>query len=197
MDVGQTVAASLQAPTIFVIAQDLARMQVDTNVDEADIGKVHVGQRTTFTVDAYPGTTFQAAVQQIREAPITAQNVVTYDVVLTVDNAEMKLFPGMTANVRILASSAKSVLEVPNAALRFRPADSAASKGRGPRQSVYVLGADGQPRRVWMVAGLSNGNVTEVKEGSLVEGDRIIVAQAGSAAKAAKAAPKGPRGPSF
>jgi len=205
MDVGQTVAASLQAPTIFVIAQDLTKMQVDTNVDEADVGRVHVGQPTTFTVDAYPGTVFQAAVRQIREAPINTQNVVTYDVVLSVDNSEMKLFPGMTANVRILANLAKDVLEVPNAALRFKlPGDAVeankagqySGKARSPKQSLYVLGGDGQPRQVMVIAGLTNGNYTEIKEGRVQEGDRVIVATTGGSATPS-AAPKRPHGPSF
>jgi HlyD family secretion protein len=205
MDVGQTVAASLQAPTIFDIAQDLTKMQVDTNVDEADIGKVHVGQPTPFTVDAYPGTVFQAAVRQIREAPINTQNVVTYDVVLSVDNSEMKLFPGMTANVRILASTAKDVLEVPNAALRFKlpgavpdapRSGEPSGKIRSPKQTLYVLGKDGQPRPVKIVAGLTNGTFTEIKEGSIQEGDQIILAMASGNAKPGTAT-KGSRGPSF
>jgi HlyD family secretion protein len=102
MDVGQTVAASFQAPTIFEIAQDLTKMQVDTSVDEADIGRVRVGQNTTFNVDAYPGQNFSGQVVQIRKAPINVQNVITYDAVVAVPNPDLKLFPGMTANVRIL-----------------------------------------------------------------------------------------------
>lgn len=205
VDAGQTVAASLQAPTMFEIAQDLTRMQVDTSVDEADIGKVHVGQRATFTVDAYPGTTFQASVRQIREAPINTQNVITYDVVLAVDNTGMKLFPGMTANVRILANTAANVLEIPSAALRFRPANETpdASKGgqfagkarSSTRQSVYVLSAAGQLQRVRISTGVTNGNFTEVKEG-LNEGDRVILAAAGGPAKPG-VPNRGPRGPSF
>jgi len=211
MDVGQTVAASLQAPTIFEIAQDLTKMQVDTNVDEADIGKVHVGQQTTFTVDAYPGTVFQAAVHQIREAPINTQNVITYDVVLTVDNSDMKLFPGMTANVRILANTAKDVLLVPNAALRFKlpgeisdapKSGQLSSKSRSSKQqALYVLDAEGEPRQVRVIAGLTNGSLTEIKEGSLQQGDRVIVALGGAGKKPGAAqpgaAPRGSRGPSF
>jgi len=121
VDVGQTVAASLQAPTIFTIAQDLTEMQVDTNVSEADVGRVAVGQDATFTVDAFPQTTFRGKVTEIRNAPIIVQNVVTYDVVIQVKNPELKLRPGMTANASILVAHTDNVLKIPNAALRFRP----------------------------------------------------------------------------
>jgi HlyD family secretion protein len=121
VDVGQTVAASLQAPTLFTIAQDLTEMQVDTNVSEADIGRVAIGQESTFTVDAFPNLTFQGKVTDIRNAPVTVQNVVTYDVVIQVKNPELKLRPGMTANASILVAQRENVLKIPNAALRFRP----------------------------------------------------------------------------
>lgn len=121
VDVGQTVAASLQAPTLFTIAKDLTQMQVDTNVSEADIGRVAVGQEAIFTVDAYPEKTFRGKVSEIRNAPITIQNVVTYDVVIQVDNKDLKLKPGMTANVSILIEHKEGILKIPNAALRFRP----------------------------------------------------------------------------
>jgi HlyD family secretion protein len=121
VDVGQTVAASLQAPTLFTIAQDLTEMQVDTNVSEADIGRVAIGQEATFTVDAFPNLTFQGKVSDIRNAPVTVQNVVTYDVVILVKNPELKLRPGMTANASILVAQGENVLKIPNAALRFRP----------------------------------------------------------------------------
>jgi HlyD family secretion protein len=121
VDVGQTVAASLQAPTLFTIAQDLTEMQVDTNVSEADVGRVSIGQDATFTVDAFPQITFRGRVTEIRNAPITIQNVVTYDVVIQVKNPELKLRPGMTANASILVAHRDNVLKIPNAALRFRP----------------------------------------------------------------------------
>jgi HlyD family secretion protein len=123
VDVGQTVAASFTTPTLFTIAQDLTKMQIDTNVDEADIGRVKVPQDVEFTVDAYPDRTFHGAVKQIRIAPIIVQNVVTYDVVITVDNTDLKLMPGMTANVSIVVASKEGVLKVPNAALRFKPTE--------------------------------------------------------------------------
>ncbi len=133
VDVGQTVAASLQAPTIFTIAQDLTEMQVDTNVSEADVGRVAVGQDATFTVDAFPQTTFRGKVTEIRNAPITIQNVVTYDVVIQVKNPDLKLRPGMTANASILVAHKDNIPRIPNAALRFRPdfakAEASAQKG--------------------------------------------------------------------
>jgi HlyD family secretion protein len=121
VDVGQTVAASLQAPTLFVIAEDLRKMQVDTWVAEADIGRLKSGMASTFTVDAYPGERFRGTVRQIRNAPQTLQNVVTYDAVIDIDNSSLKLKPGMTANVTFVVAERDSVLRVPNAALRFRP----------------------------------------------------------------------------
>ena len=121
VDVGQTVAASLQAPTLFNIAQDLTKMQVDTQTDESDVGNIKVGQEATFTVDAYPNQTFQGKVVQIRLNPTIVQNVVTYDTVIAFDNPQMKLFPGMTAYVNIPVATAQNVLEVPNTALRFKP----------------------------------------------------------------------------
>jgi HlyD family secretion protein len=133
VDVGQTVAASLQAPTLFLIAQDLTRMQVNTNVSEADIGKVREGQTATFTVDAYPERTFTGTVVQVRNAPITVQNVVTYDAVVEVANPRTQLRPGMTANVSFIIAKRQEVLKVPNAALRFQP------DGAGPPPG----GADG------------------------------------------------------
>jgi HlyD family secretion protein len=122
-DVGQTVAASFQAPTLFAIAQDLTKMQVLTNIDEADIGRVKVGQEAVFSVDAFPDRTFRGAVSQIRLAQQIVQNVVTYPVMLDVANPDLKLMPGMTANVNIPVDRRTSTLRVPNAALRFRPAD--------------------------------------------------------------------------
>jgi HlyD family secretion protein len=121
VDVGQTVAASLQAPTLFVIAEDLRKMQVDTSVAEADVGKLVAGMDATFSVDAFPGERFKGKVRQIRNAAQTVQNVVTYDAVIDVDNPDLKLRPGMTANVNFVFANRDSVLRVPNAALRFRP----------------------------------------------------------------------------
>src|SRR6201997_4237432 len=129
VDVGQTVAASLQAPVIFQIANDLAKMQIDSNVAEADVGVVKVDQTVDFTVDAFPAQTFHGKVVQVRNAPITVQNVVTYDTVIGVNNADLKLKPGMTANVSIIVAQKDNVLQIKNAALRYRPAEAAAGEG--------------------------------------------------------------------
>jgi HlyD family secretion protein len=148
VDVGQTVAASLNAPTLFVIANDLAKMQIDANVAEADIGNVEVGQDVNFTVDAFPYRTFAGKVTQIRNSPITVQNVVSYDTVIAVNNSDLKLRPGMTANVSIIVAQRENVLKVPNAALRFRPVstvDAASKNGGSP--AVAAGGAEGgRPR---------------------------------------------------
>ncbi|MBI2881872.1 MAG: efflux RND transporter periplasmic adaptor subunit [Candidatus Tectomicrobia bacterium] len=121
VDVGQTVAASLQAPTLFTIAQDLTRMQVNTSVDEADIGRIRIGQNAAFSVDSFPGRTFTGQVVQVRKAPQVVQNVVTYDVVVSARNPDLILLPGMTANVRLFVDRKENALKIPNAALRFRP----------------------------------------------------------------------------
>jgi HlyD family secretion protein len=184
MDVGQTVAASFSAPTIFQIAQDLTKMQVDANIDESDIGRVMVGQSVTFTVDAYPGTLFPGAVTQIRKAPLNVQNVITYDVVIQVDNPDLKLFPGMTANVRITSDRLSGVLKIPAAALRFRPPTGAApaqgkaggqGKGRltGQMQTIYLLDDAGKLKPVRVKLGIGDGNFLAVASGDVKEGDRV------------------------
>ena len=203
VDIGQTVAASFQTPTLFSIAQDLTRMQIDTNVDEADIGKVKVGQTARFTVDAYPDSTFPGRVSEIRNAPTTVQNVVTYDVVAKVANPELKLKPGMTANVSIITALEKDVIKIPNAALRFKwqPEDkasdrkgTAASGAGGPQAGRGANGAkapgvwvlDGQtPRRVPLTLGISDGSETAVLEGGLKEGDAVIIEATGQTKKGA------------
>jgi HlyD family secretion protein len=199
VDVGQTVAASLSAPTLFLIAQDLTKMQVDTNVSEADVGRVQVNQSATFTVDAYPGQVFRGNVVQIRKAPINVQNVITYDAVIGVSNPDLKLFPGMTANVKILVNQRVNVLKVPNAALRFHPATETAApasaksgsrKGAVLAKTVWILDADDKPQRVVVITGESDG-------------DRLIVAALTKSASAASSSPgaqtgsKGGRGPGF
>ena len=134
VDVGQTVAASLQAPTLFTIAEDLSKMQVHAAVSEADVGRLEPGMPGTFVVDAYPDAKFKGIIRQIRDAPQTLQNVVTYDAVVDVDNADFRLKPGMTANVTFVYAERKGVLRIPSAALRFRPPEellAAAGKGDG------------------------------------------------------------------
>lgn len=204
VDVGQTVAASLQAPTLFTIAQDLTKMQVDTNVDEADVGRVQVGQRSSFTVDSFPGRTFRGEVVQIRKAPQVLQNVVTYDVVVSADNTELRLLPGMTANVRIVTDQKDNVLKVPNSALRFRPAgvedrpgqraagsgapagpggasgqSAGGSRGGGLAGRVWTLGPGGKLQPVQVQLGVSDGSSTEVLSG-ITEGQEVIVGLTGS-----------------
>lgn len=130
VDVGQTVAASLSAPTLFVIANDLAKMQIDANIAEADIGTVQVGQAVDFLVDAFVYRTFHGKVSQVRNAPITVQNVVTYDTIVDVDNSDLKLKPGMTANVSVIIAKRENALKIPNAAFRFRPPEATAAAAK-------------------------------------------------------------------
>jgi HlyD family secretion protein len=180
VDVGQTVAASFQTPTLFTIAQDLTKMQIDTNVDEADIAKAKVDQKSTFTVDAFPEKTFTGKVNQVRSAPIVTQNVVTYDVVIGVDNKEMLLKPGMTANVSILTNIVDNVLMIPNAALRYRPSGKGRPEGKAEGkkeaggQRVYIIGKGGTPQAAPVKLGISDGNFTQLLEGNLKEGDALI-----------------------
>ena len=172
VDVGQTVAASFQTPTLFVIAQDLTQMQVDTNVSESDIGGVAEGKVATFRVDAYPKHFFEGTVTQVRNAPISIQNVVTYDVVITVDNRDLKLKPGMTANVTIVTAKKEDPLRMPNGALRFRmpnvPVDKKISQ-------VWMLDQENKVHQAGVTAGIADSLFTEVLEGPVREGDRVIV----------------------
>ena len=131
VDVGQTVAASLQAPELFIIARDLRDMQVETSIDEADVGRIHTGQRATFTVDAFPGRAYAGEVRQVRKSAQNVQNVVTYTVLVSAANPDGQLMPGMTANVRIVTDTRESVLKIANAALRFRPPGESAPAGDG------------------------------------------------------------------
>lgn len=178
VDVGQTVAASFQTPTLFSIAQDLTKMQIDTNVDEADIGRVRTGQDVSFTVDAYPDTIFKGKVSVVRNAPITISNVVTYDVVINVDNSQLKLKPGMTTNVSITIETKQNVLRVPNAALRFKPEATGKSDQTRDQQGmkgtkVWTLEKN-KTKPVKVTTGLSDGNYTEIIDGQLQEGQEII-----------------------
>ena len=193
MDVGQTVAASFAAPTVFEIAQDLTKMQLDTNVDESDVGNVQVGQSATFTVDAYPTTTFRGQVTAVRKAPIITTNVVTYDVVIAVSNPDLKLFPGMTANARIFTSRLDDTFKVPNAVLRIHPSSavlkqfglSAAQTGK---QQVYVV-QDGKLKTVPAEFGISDGQYTAVTSSGLQAGEQIVLRFSSAAAKTATTAP--------
>ncbi len=178
VDVGQTVAASFQTPTLFLIAGDLTKMQVDANVSESDIGTVHEGEPVRFTVDAYPDRTFTGRVKQVRNAPQNVQNVITYDVVIGADNQDLALRPGMTANVSIETGRRDEVLRVPSAALRFHPRDAGAVRGDSAQEAkarVWVL-RDGKPSPVAIETGLSDDSYTEVTGGALHEGDPVIIA---------------------
>ncbi|MBX5481596.1 MAG: efflux RND transporter periplasmic adaptor subunit [Myxococcaceae bacterium] len=214
VDVGQTVAASLQAPTLFVIAEDLRKMQVDTSVSEADVGKLTPGMKAIFTVDAYPELRFEGTVRQIRNAPTTVQNVVTYDAVIDVENPELRLKPGMTANVTFIYAERKDVLRVPNAALRFRPPPELSAKAgpvrpanaqgsssperssrRAPDQkTLWVLRADGRPEPVTVTTGTTDGSQTEIVAGDVKEGDRVITDVVGGTEPASASPGRPPRG---
>ncbi|SCY94570.1 HlyD family secretion protein [Microvirga guangxiensis] len=185
VDRGQIVAASLSAPTLFVIAQDLRQMEVHARVDEADISRVQPGQTAAFTVDASPGRVFAAEVAQIRKAPSLAQNVVTYTVVLSASNHDLLLLPGMTALAQITIDQAKDVLRIPNAALRFRPSEEAvpgtAQAAEGSVNAVWVL-EGGRPTKVPIRIGRSNASATEIVDGPLHLEQQVIVGVARSPA---------------
>jgi len=179
---GQTVAASLQTPTLFLIATDLTKMEVDTNVSESDIGNVKEGNPASFTVEAYPDLPFEGSVVQARQAPQTLQNVVTYDVVVAVANPDQRLMPGMTATTKIVTAQRDNVIRVPDQALRYTPADTATAApsqtaGAATRQGqVWVL-ANGKPVRVAVTLGLDDDSFTEIVSGELKPGDQVILSE--------------------
>jgi HlyD family secretion protein len=195
VEVGQTVAASFATPNLFLIALDLTQMQVNTNVSESDIGGMTEGQEAVFTVDAYPGESFTGTIRQVRLAPINVQNVVTYNVVVGVDNTDLRLKPGMTANVSIIVAQNDQALKVPNAALRFLPpkaererpevngqaADvveggSTAKSGEAlTRKIVWKLTENESLTRIPVQTGISDGVATEILSGDLTEGDVVVV----------------------
>lgn len=195
VEVGQTVAASFSTPNLFLIALDLTKMQVDTNVSESDIGGMVEGKEAVFTVDAYPGESFSGVIRQVRLAPMSVQNVVTYNVVVDVENPDLRLKPGMTANVSIVVAQKANVIKVPDAALRFAP-----PKGEGSHAEArgkVGMGEEGRPiktdaramtgRTVWkqvengdltplsVQPGISDGASTEILSGDLAEGDLVVV----------------------
>jgi HlyD family secretion protein len=224
IDVGQTVAASLQAPTLFTIAQDLTKMQVYTNTDESDVGMIKPGQKVEFRVDAFPKQTFTGTVQEVRMNATTVQNVVTYNTVVSFDNPEIKLFPGMTAYVTIPVATANDVLEVPNAALRYKPELSSTEM----QAAFQKIGANGGVRRsggqqgsgnssvatLWKIAsdkslvpvvvktGITdhaNTEIAQVLKGELQPGDQLVTGKLGgsapAAAKSTNSSPLTPSGP--
>src|SRR5215467_4834705 len=197
VEVGQTVAASFATPNLFLIALDLTKMQVDTNVSESDIGGITEGKEASFTVDAYPGQQFSGTIRQVRLAPINVQNVVTYNVVVAVENRDLRLKPGMTANVSIVVAQRDNVLKVPNAALRFVPPKSeqgesrqaatkpttregggqamAVTPGVAPQRPIWQQVEDGDLSSVAVQTGISDGSWTEIVSEAIVEGDQVIV----------------------
>lgn len=221
VDVGQTVAASFQTPTLIKIAQDLSKMQIDTSFAEADVGNIKVGQSAKFSVDAFPNLNFEGVVKQIRLNPVTTSNVVSYDVVVSLENPDQILLPGMTAYVSIVFARHNNVMLVPNAALRYKPkleegaddtvsaangkqanqdaaragrkksADTAVSGGLG-RGKVYVL-QNGKPQLREVKVGITNGRLTEIVSDTLKAGDQVIVGNAQADGPAAGGAMRAPR----
>jgi HlyD family secretion protein len=172
---GQTVAASFQTPTLFLIATDLTKMTVDTNVSESDIGNIEVGDKAAFTVDAFARRVFRGTVSQVRQSPQTVQNVVTYDVVVNVDNTDLALKPGMTATSRLIIDERIDVIRVPNQALRYTPGGIAG--GRSRDQALVWVQREQGPVAVPVVAGLQDDSSTEIVSGELNPGDQVIVAE--------------------
>lgn len=221
IDIGQTVAASFQTPTLIKIAQDLSKMQIDTSFAEADIGNIKVGQLAKFSVDAFPNLNFEGVVKQIRLNPVTTSNVVSYNVVISVDNSDNTLLPGMTAYVNIVFAKHDNVLLVPNAALRFKPkldepandanikangdssgrragnggkrkpAETQAAGGLG-RGKVFVL-QDGKPQLRQVKVGITDGKLTEIISDEVKLGDKVIVGENQADGKAAASAMRAPR----
>jgi HlyD family secretion protein len=172
---GQTVAASFQTPTLFLIATDLTKMQVDANVSESDIGGIKLGNKATFTVDAYTKRTFEGTVSQVRRSPQTVQNVVTYDVVISVDNSDLMLMPGMTAASHVVIDQRNDVIRVPNQALRYAPSGLAAT-AQPDHPQIWIL-RDRQPVSVPVATGLDDDNFTEILSGDVKPGDLVVTAE--------------------
>lgn len=173
VDVGQTVAASFQTPELFSVAQDLTQMQIEASVSEADIGKVKKEQDVEYTLDGYPDEIFKGKVSQVRISPTTVSNVVTYSVIIDVENDEMKLIPGMTANVSIITSKKENILCAKSTALKFTPN----TDGKGEKfdkQGIWLL-ADGEPKRVEIVTGVNDDTYTEIISNNLKDGDMVIL----------------------
>ncbi|MES2237219.1 MAG: efflux RND transporter periplasmic adaptor subunit [Pseudomonadota bacterium] len=215
VDTGQTVAASLQAPELFIIAKNLSDMQVETSVDEADVGRIQPGQNVSFTVDAFPGQHFAGQVKQVRKAASIVSNVVSYTVVVSAANPDLLLLPGMTANVRIITAHKDNALKVPNAALRFNPPANSDGKGnkkdmsgvspaptfpkRGKDRSdgsrLWVQDKDGKPSAVMVRLGLTDGSMTEIiaDDSQISAGNEVIVGMQSTARSKPAAGAPGPR----
>ncbi len=183
VEVGQTVAASFQTPTLFNVAEDLTKMQIEASVVEADIAKVKEGQTVEFSVDSFPDEIFYGIVTQVRNNPITTSNVVTYEVIIEIDNRDLKLKPGMTANVNIITAEKQGVLLVPNKALRFYITDENGETKRYADKGLWIL-KNNKPERVTIWTGVSDDDFTEVEGKGLDENTQVILESADSAAKA-------------
>lgn len=215
VDTGQTVAASLQAPELFIIAKNLTDMQVETSVDEADVGRIQPGQSVSFTVDAFPGQHFAGQIKQVRKAASIVSNVVSYTVVVSAANPDLLLLPGMTANVRIITAHKDNALKVPNAALRFNPpansnekidkkgmstvspapTSSGRRKDRSDGSRLWILDKDGKPSAISVRLGLTDGSMTEiiVDDAQIKAGSEIIVGMQSAARSKPAAGAPGPR----
>ena len=181
---GQTVAASFETPTLFNVAEDLTKMQIEASVVEADIAKVKEGQKVQFNVDSFPNETFEGVVTQVRNEAVTTSNVVTYQVVIAVDNSELKFKPGMTANVEIITANEKNVFVVPNKALRFSMGDDV----RYAQKGIWVM-EDGHPTRIEVKSGVYDDNNTQIESDKLSEGIEVIIEHADNAAKGGRNMP--------
>lgn len=181
VDIGQTVAANFQTPILFQIAQDLRQMQINISVAEADIGQLHLGQLINFTVDAFQQRKFSGTVKQVRLNPTIQENVVTYNVVAMVDNDDGTLLPGMTANINFVVNQKDNVLRVPNAALRYQPKDIESSENskqtKSANQSVVYLLPGNRPVPVNVSIGITDGNFTEIVNGEIKAGDKVIISE--------------------
>ena len=189
VDPGQTVNAAMNTPVLFTVAQDITKMNISAAVSEADIGQVRAGQVVDFTVDAFPDEAFHGTVTQVRKSPTTTQNVVTYETIISVENPQQKLFPGMTADVSILVSERKDVRKIPNTALRYAPPDGAVYDGTPPNQLersqrlVYSTSVDGRKLKpVIIKTGITDGTDTEVTDG-LQAGDAVVTTTLTTATK--------------
>lgn len=201
VDIGQTVAASFQTPTLFQIAQDLRQMQINTSIAEADVGMLQPDMAVTFTVDAYPDQRFQGRIRQIRLGPTIQQNVVTYNVVVDVDNKDERLLPGMTAYVSVTVGERKNVLRVPNAALSFQPRrGNDGERGSRPaakdrKTQVYRLDAQGKLKPVVVEVGATDNTLTEIVEGDLKPGDEVVTRERRRRDREESGGDSGSRGP--
>ena len=174
VEVGQTVAASFNTPTLFNVAEDLTKMQIEASVVEADIANIKEGQKVEFLVDSFPDEVFEGVVTQVRNNPITTSNVVTYEVIISIDNKSLKLKPGMTANVNIITAEKNDVLLVPNKALRFYVTDEEGRIKRYKDKGIWVL-REGKPTRINIIAGIADDDKTEIMSEQLKEGDEVIL----------------------